>query len=104
MDGGVVMPPRVMGAVWDQLVAPHREEPEDELLARLTDRERQVLLLLAHGGNKDSIARELFISPKTARTHLQNIFAKLGVRSKLQAVALVLKEDWEHALAGKRAS
>ena len=45
----------------------------------LTDREREVLLLLADGRSNPEIAQALFISPKTASVHVSNILAKLGV-------------------------
>jgi DNA-binding NarL/FixJ family response regulator len=54
----------------------------------LTNREREVLTLLARGRSKDQIAGELFISPKTVATHLQRTLAKLGVHSRAQAVAV----------------
>ncbi len=55
----------------------------------LTDRELEVLRLVAIGrGNRD-IAAELFIPPKTASVHVSNILAKLGVSSRVEAAALV---------------
>ncbi len=55
----------------------------------LTDREREVLLLLADGRSNPEIARELFISPKTASVHVSNILTKLGLSSRVQAAAVV---------------
>jgi pimeloyl-ACP methyl ester carboxylesterase/DNA-binding CsgD family transcriptional regulator len=52
----------------------------------LTARERQVLDLLARGLDNSALARELFISPKTVRNHVSNIFAKLGVAHRAAAV------------------
>lgn len=52
----------------------------------LTDRELEILRLLAQGKESQSIADELTISANTVRTHLQNIFSKLGAHSKLEAV------------------
>ena len=65
-------------------------EPTDEL-ARfgLTDREREVLLLLADGRSNPEIAQALFISPKTASVHVSNILAKLGVGGRVEAAAVV---------------
>jgi DNA-binding NarL/FixJ family response regulator len=59
-----------------------------ELLAALTPREREVLVCLAAGTGRREMAAYLHISPNTARTHLQNLMAKLGVHSALEAVAL----------------
>ena len=53
----------------------------------LSDRERQILSLLAAGHSQDEIATELFISPKTVATHIQHVLLKLNVRSRAQAVA-----------------
>jgi DNA-binding NarL/FixJ family response regulator len=61
--------------------------------SRLTRREREVLELLAQGLGQKDIASRLCISPKTVGTHLEHIFAKLGVRNKAQAVALAYRDD-----------
>jgi DNA-binding NarL/FixJ family response regulator len=67
-------------------------EPEQddggELLAALTQREREVLACLAEGSNRRDLAEQLHMSPNTVRTHLQNLMSKLGVHSALEAVAL----------------
>jgi DNA-binding CsgD family transcriptional regulator/tetratricopeptide (TPR) repeat protein len=65
-------------------------EAADEL-ARfgLTDREREVLLLLAEGHSNPEIATALFISAKTASVHVSNILAKLGVSGRVEAAAVV---------------
>jgi DNA-binding CsgD family transcriptional regulator/tetratricopeptide (TPR) repeat protein len=67
-------------------------EPVDEdPLAHfgLTEREREVLSLIAGGRSNAQIATELFISPKTASVHVSNILAKLGVTGRVEAAALV---------------
>ncbi len=63
--------------------------PADEL-ARfgLTEREREVLPLLAAGQSNPEIARALFISAKTASVHVSNILAKLGVSGRVEAAAV----------------
>lgn len=58
----------------------------------LTARERDVLRLLADGHSNESIGRELFISPDTARTQLGAAMAKLGASTRTQAVAKALRE------------
>jgi DNA-binding NarL/FixJ family response regulator len=55
---------------------------------QLTHREVEILRMLARGRDAQSIADELTISSNTVRTHLQNIFGKLGAHSKLEAVSL----------------
>jgi DNA-binding CsgD family transcriptional regulator len=54
----------------------------------LTDREREVLALVAAGRTNGQIARALFISPKTASVHVSNILAKLGVGGRIEAAAV----------------
>lgn len=60
-------------------------------LPALTPRETQILALAANGLATADIAGELSITPQTVRNHFKNIFAKLGVRSRAQAVALALR-------------
>ena len=52
----------------------------------LTDREREVLELIAEGQSNQVIARRLVLSPKTVRNHVSNIFSKLQVADRAQAV------------------
>jgi two-component system, NarL family, nitrate/nitrite response regulator NarL len=61
-----------------------------DLVAGLTERERQVLRRLVEGDDTVAIARSLGIAVSTARTHLQSVITKLGVHSRMQAVALVV--------------
>ena len=64
----------------------HRERASDR---RLTPRERAVLACLAEGDeHRGAVAQQLHLSVNTVRTHLQNLTAKLGVHSALEAVAL----------------
>jgi DNA-binding NarL/FixJ family response regulator len=52
----------------------------------LTDREREILTLLAQGHNNADIAQRLVLSPKTVRNHLSNVFNKLQVADRAQAI------------------
>lgn len=60
-------------------------------LKRLTPREREVLQLLADGADTREIAARLTLSPTTVRNHVQNVLAKLGVHSRLEAVVLFVR-------------
>jgi PAS domain S-box-containing protein len=61
-------------------------------VARLTNRELEVLSLLAQGCSTDDIARSLSISPSTTRNHIRNILQKLRVHSRLEAVVQAYKQ------------
>ena len=60
-------------------------------LAELTERERQVLVLMARGLSNDDIAGELVISQATVKTHVNRVLAKLGVATRVQAVVLAFE-------------
>jgi DNA-binding NarL/FixJ family response regulator len=61
-------------------------------LAVLTEREREVVRLVATGLSNDDIARELVISPLTAKTHITRAIAKLGVRDRVQLVIVAFED------------
>jgi DNA-binding NarL/FixJ family response regulator len=63
------------------MTRPHR-------LDDLTEREREVLLLIARGMSNDEIAEHLVISPATAKTHVSRVMAKLGARDRSQLVVI----------------
>lgn len=68
-----------------------RPEPDARLAARLedlTDREREVWLLLAEGKSNAEMGRDLFLSDATVKSHVTRLLSKLGVRSRVGAVVL----------------
>jgi DNA-binding NarL/FixJ family response regulator len=68
-----------------------QEATEQQRVDRLTPRETEVLQLMADGVATEDIAGQLKVSPYTLRTHVQNILTKLGVHSKLEALAFAIR-------------
>jgi NarL family two-component system response regulator LiaR len=91
-EGEVLIDPGTLTRLLAQ-VAREREEQRDamKLLDDLTEREREILQLLAAGKRNDDIAKRLFISPQTVQTHVRNVLGKLRVHSKLEAVAFAVR-------------
>jgi DNA-binding NarL/FixJ family response regulator len=92
--GESVIPPTMLGALLRGLISRRRELSEAAAkLEKLTKREGEVLRLLVQGLDQSQIADQLFISPQTARTHVQRILSKLEVHSRLEAIAFVARTD-----------
>lgn len=101
--GTAVVAPRVLRRMLD-LFAPHlpaageaRTSGPDPRLSVLTPRELEVLRLIAQGASNAEIAVALVVSETTVKTHVGNVFAKLGARDRVQAVILA----YECGLAGR---
>jgi DNA-binding NarL/FixJ family response regulator len=101
--GETWLPPSEMGNVLQLLLRERdRHRINERLLAPLTPRERAVLACLSEGAeHRAAVAEQLHLSVNTVRTHLQNLMAKLGVHSALEAVALTREQgDWLPASGG----
>jgi DNA-binding NarL/FixJ family response regulator len=86
-SGEVILGPRIGERVTTYFL--HVQAgPEPEVFPELTDREREVLSLIAAGRENAEIGRELGVSTKTVRNHASNIFMKLQVAHRAQAIVL----------------
>ncbi len=68
------------------------DDRQQVLTPRLTDREMEVLRLVAKGLNNRDIAKELFISENTVKNHIRNILEKLQLHSRMEAVVYAVRE------------
>ena len=84
-DGGTYVDPVLAGAL--------ATADATAKLPDLTQRERDVLRLLADGLSNEEIGKELFISPETVRTHVRKAMAKLDADTRTQAVATALRQS-----------
>jgi len=89
--GDALLSPRATRGLIDRYLAQPSNgvvDAVDPSLDVLTEREREVVALVAHGLSNDQIAARLFVSPLTAKTHVNRSMTKLGVRDRAQLVVI----------------
>ena len=94
-SGQSLISPAMAGKLLTEFAAMVRREEElhdNPGAPRLTDRELEVLKLVATGLNNRDIARELFISENTVKNHIRNILEKLQLHSRMEAVVYAVRE------------
>ncbi|WP_290507178.1 response regulator transcription factor [Algoriphagus sp.] len=90
LDGGAARSPSIALKTLKLLRNPPQfEEPKEEI--SLTNRETEILEQIAKGLSYNQIGENLFISPKTVRKHIENIYSKLQVHNKMEAVQKAIK-------------
>ncbi|MFG2550098.1 response regulator [Streptomyces sp. NPDC048581] len=87
-DGGVVLSSTVTRTVVDGYLDHSQEEPAVRAVARLTERERAVLVLIAEGLSNTDIGRRMHLSTGTVKDHVSTVLGKLEVGSRVQAALL----------------
>jgi DNA-binding NarL/FixJ family response regulator len=97
--GEALLSPAVTRRLVAEFAQRSRPATPDHRLALLTDREREVLALVATGLSNDEIAERLVVSPATAKTHVSRSMVKLGARDRAQLVVLgyesgLVKPGW----------
>ncbi|WP_242214029.1 response regulator transcription factor [Bacillus cereus group sp. BfR-BA-01383] len=88
-DGETVLEPKVTGKMMSRM----RQKKEQPLHEELTEREYEILLLIAEGKSNQEVADELFIALKTVKTHVSNILNKLNVSDRTQAVIYAFRHQ-----------
>lgn len=88
-EGGVLISPKVAAKIVDKLINPVKERSlnsdQNSLANELSNREKEVLRLLAQGFDNKEIAARLFIAEQTVKNHVSVIYSKLGVHDRVQA-------------------
>jgi len=92
--GESVLHPAVARRVIDRFVLPPEKRAVIDAADQLTEREMEVLRLAAKGMSNREIAAGLVISVRTVQTHLNNVFNKIGVGSRTEAVIHALRKGW----------
>jgi len=93
MDGKSFLDPSVAGKLMNQ-VASNQTQPASVLAERLTERELDVLRLIAKGFNNSDIAAQLHLSEGTVRNHVSAILEKLGVSDRTQAAVIAIQHGF----------
>jgi DNA-binding NarL/FixJ family response regulator len=91
-EGEALLSPSVTRRVIQEVTRRQRRVPRSPDLDRLTQRELEVLHLVAEGLSNAEIATRLYLSEATIKTHTSNVLAKLGLRERVQAVVFAYKQ------------
>jgi DNA-binding NarL/FixJ family response regulator len=86
--GDALLSPSVTRRLIAEFAARAKQPPRSDELDELTEREREVMALVAAGLSNDEIATRLIVSPLTAKTHVSRAMVKLGARDRAQLVVL----------------
>jgi DNA-binding NarL/FixJ family response regulator len=90
--GESLISPAIAGKMLQRLRAASPDpQAAETLLTELSDRELEVLKLIANGKDNAEIARDLFISSKTVKNHISNILLKLSIENRIQAAVYAVK-------------
>jgi DNA-binding NarL/FixJ family response regulator len=87
-EGEALLSPSVTRKLIAEFATRSRQPDSSHDLSALTEREREVMALVAEGLSNEEISRRLYVSPATAKTHVSRAMTKLGVRDRAQLVVL----------------
>lgn len=94
IEGKTYVDPSVAGKILEELTSA-KKKPATSITSKLTEREIEILQLLARGLSNEDIAKQIYLSEGTVRNHITSIVAKLGVSDRTQAAIIAL----QHGLA-----
>jgi len=89
--GDALLAPSITRRLLREFTPPPTAGPVDRVLPSITDREREVLLLVAEGLSNAEIAERLHIGPGTAKSHVASLLAKLDARDRVQLVIIAFR-------------
>ncbi len=92
--GESVLHPSIARKVVNRFARPPSKPSEESALEQLTEREWEALKLTAKGYTNQEIAQELVLSVRTVQSHLSNVFSKMQVGSRTEAVVQALQKGW----------
>lgn len=95
--GGVLIPPPIAAKVVEEMRRDRRPDGSPALIEPLTQREEEILRLLARGRSNKEISEQLFLSEGTVKNYISRIYAKLGARDRTQAAMWAV----EHNMLGE---
>lgn len=97
LNGNIVIPPTIASKFVEVLREYYGPKPEDlsaeVIIKSLTTREKQLLLLMMKGHSYEKIAEICDITVSTVKTHFNAIFCKMGVKNRVQAIGIALRQD-----------
>jgi DNA-binding NarL/FixJ family response regulator len=90
-DGASWVSPRVASVLLERVREAGERPAHDPALVQLSDREREILRLIAEGCDNAEIGRRLYISPKTVKNHVSSLLAKLQMENRIQAAVYAVR-------------
>ncbi|NLX62377.1 MAG: response regulator transcription factor [Tissierellia bacterium] len=92
-EGKTYIQPSIASMLKEEISSKDEADEEQRKIESLTNREYEVLTLIAEGLNNKEIAKKLYISEKTVKNHVSNIFKKLEVNDRIQAAIFAFKNN-----------
>ncbi|MFI6875527.1 response regulator [Streptomyces sp. NPDC050400] len=99
-SGQSLLDPSAATKVMARLRGEQTKEAEPDALARLTERERQILDLIGEGLTNREIGRRLYLAEKTVKNHISRLLHKLGVERRIQAAVMATETHERHRQGG----